>query len=197
MSPTCSLAVRRSRLLAAAAVLCVALHVGTHVGAVAGANGDSEAEQLVGMSRRSGWEWMGRDAFDEFIDEFDAVRADNCHDNRGARMPTDTVSQTLAYNNILPVRDAFRAAHLHSHRHWHWHWRSALHCCTRTQCILGHYILAFQFTNFVIYKIKSWVVALPNLLEIHWPMIIYYIDAQHILHAEIMLPYKIVMYEYR
>ena len=74
------------------------------------ANGNRNGEEIEvatwdrGLSRRSGWEWMGRDAFDEFIEEFDAVRADNCHDHRGARMPTDTLSQTLAYNNILTVR---------------------------------------------------------------------------------------------
>ena len=69
-------------------------------------NGVGSATWERGPSRRNGWEWMGRDAFDEFIDEFDTVRADNCQDHFSMRMPLNTISQTISYNGILSVRNS-------------------------------------------------------------------------------------------
>jgi hypothetical protein len=61
-------------------------------------------------SRRSGWEWMPRDAFDEFIAEFDNVTADNCKDQLNARMRSDTLQAVTVFNDLIPVWDV---SHIH------------------------------------------------------------------------------------
>lgn len=55
-------------------------------------------------TRRSGWDWMPRDAFDEFITEFDSVTAENCHEHRDARMSPDTLQAVTVFNDLIPVR---------------------------------------------------------------------------------------------
>ena len=55
-------------------------------------------------TQRSGWEWMPRDAFDEFIEEFDSVTAENCHLHRDARMDPDTLQAVTVFNDLIPVR---------------------------------------------------------------------------------------------
>lgn len=54
-------------------------------------------------TRRSGWDWMPRDTFDEFIAEFDSVTAENCHLHRDARMSPDTLQAVTVFNDLIPV----------------------------------------------------------------------------------------------
>lgn len=85
------------------AVLLLCLLVLPMAGITANGNGIGSATWEREHSRRSGWEWMGRDAFDEFIEEFDRLNADNCHEQLSTRMPLNTISQTISFNGILSV----------------------------------------------------------------------------------------------
>lgn len=58
-------------------------------------------------TRRSGWDWMKSDAFDEFIAEFDSVTPENCREHLGARMSSDTLQAVTVFNDLIPVCCAF------------------------------------------------------------------------------------------